>query len=195
MTKNKANNHAGSTRWLTGVAIFTAIVIVLQLIGRYIHFGPFSISLVLVPIVTGAILYGSSAGAWLGFAFGATVLIGGDAAPFMAVNPIGTIVTCIAKGILAGLTVAFVYSLLQKRNENFATIVSSFICPVVNTGVFLLGCLAFFMPTLREWAGGKDVGVYMITGLVGINFLIELAVNMILTPIIIRLVKIGRKSR
>ena len=40
------------TRTLTGVALFTAIVAVLQLVGAFIRFGPFSISLVLVPIVS-----------------------------------------------------------------------------------------------------------------------------------------------
>ena len=47
-----------TTRTITGVAIFTAIVIVLQLLGSFIRFGPFSISLVLIPIVVGAALYG-----------------------------------------------------------------------------------------------------------------------------------------
>ena len=50
-------------------------------------------------------------------------------------------------------------------------------CPVVNTGVFLLGCQFFFLPTIREWAamyGYADAGTYMIFGLAGFNFLIEL---------------------
>ena len=37
-------NNTGKTRKLTGIAIFTAIVIVLQLLGSFIRFGPFSIS-------------------------------------------------------------------------------------------------------------------------------------------------------
>ena len=81
------------TRTLTGVALFTAIVVVLQLVGAFIRFGPFSISLVLVPIVVGAALYGPAAGAWLGLVFGLVVLISGDAAAFLAVNPLGTVVT------------------------------------------------------------------------------------------------------
>ena len=59
-----------STRTLTGVALLTAIVVVLQLLGSFIRFGTFSISLVLVPIVVGAALYGAWAGCWLGFVFG-----------------------------------------------------------------------------------------------------------------------------
>ena len=91
------------TRTLTGVALFTAIVAVLQLVGAFIRFGPFSISLVLVPIVVGAALYGPKAGAWLGLVFGVVVLLSGDAAAFLAVNPWGTIVTVLVKGAAAGL--------------------------------------------------------------------------------------------
>ena len=41
-------NQRMSTRTLTGLAILTAVVVVLQLLGSFIHFGPFSISLVLM---------------------------------------------------------------------------------------------------------------------------------------------------
>ena len=59
-----------STRTMVLVAVMTSLVVVLQLLGSFIRFGPFSISLVLVPIVIGAAVCGSAAGAWLGFAFG-----------------------------------------------------------------------------------------------------------------------------
>ncbi len=58
------------TKKIVGIGIFTAIVVVLQLLGSFIRFGTFSISLVLIPIVVGAALYGIGAGAWLGLAFG-----------------------------------------------------------------------------------------------------------------------------
>ena len=78
-----------------------------------------------------------------------------------------------------------------------ATIAAAFICPVVNTGVFLLGCLVFFMPTINEWAAGlgfESAGAYMITGLVGLNFVFELVVNLVLGPVIVRLVDLGKKE-
>ena len=79
------------TRTMTGVALLTAIVVVLQLLGSFIRFGMFSISLVLVPIVIGAALYGAGAGAWLGFMFGVAVLISGDAAAFLTLSVFGTV--------------------------------------------------------------------------------------------------------
>lgn len=186
-----------NTKKLVGIALFTAIVVVLQLIGSAIKFGQFSISLVLIPIVVGTALYGIGAGAWLGLVFGVTVLISGDAAAFLTVDVFGTIVTVLLKGTLAGLAAGAVYKLIEKKNKYTATIAAAFICPVVNTGVFLLGCLVFFMPTINEWAAGlgfESAGAYMITGLVGLNFVFELVVNLVLGPVIVRLVDLGKKE-
>ena len=69
------------TKNMVGVGLFTAIVMVLQFLGGGIKFGIFSISLVLVPIVVGAALYGWKAGALLGFAFGVAVLLSGCLPP------------------------------------------------------------------------------------------------------------------
>ena len=186
-----------NTKKLVGIALFTAIVVVLQLIGSAIKFGQFSVSLVLIPIVVGTALYGIGAGAWLGLVFGVTVLISGDAAAFLTVDVFGTIVTVLLKGTLAGLAAGAVYKLIEKKNRYVATIAAAFICPVVNTGVFLLGCLVFFMPTINEWAAGlgfESAGAYMITGLVGLNFVFELVVNLVLGPVIVRLVDLGKKE-
>lgn len=183
-----------NTKKIAGLGLLTAIVVVLQLLGAFIRFGPFSISLVLIPIVVGAALYGKMAGAWLGLAFGVAVLASGDAGAFLAVNPVGTVVTVLLKGLLAGLLAGVCYSLIEKKNKVFATIMSAIICPIVNTGVFLIGCRLFFFDTIKEWAGGTDVLVYMVTGLVGFNFLFELGANLILSPTIIKLVSLGRKE-
>ena len=190
-------SNPGKTRKLAGLAIFTAIVIVLQLLGSFIRFGPFSISLVLIPIVVGAAMYGTAAGAWLGFIFGLVVLLSGDAAAFLGVNALGTIITVIAKGTLAGLCAGLVFRALEKTNTYVAVIVSAVVCPVVNTGIFLIGCLLFFMETINGWAaaaGFASAGTYMIVGLVGLNFVFELLVNVILSPVIVRIIAIGKKG-
>ncbi len=186
-----------NTKKLVGIGLFTAIVVVLQLLGSFIRFGTFSISLVLIPIVVGTALYGIGAGAWLGLAFGITVLISGDAAPFLAVNVFGTVATVLLKGALCGLCAGLIYKALEKKNKYVATICAAITAPVVNTGVFLLGCLAFFMPTITAWGEGlgfESVGKYMLVGFVGFNFLFELAVNVVLSPVIVRLINIGKKE-
>ena len=193
MNRKSMNIHT-----LTGVGIFTAIVIVLQLLGSFIRFGPFSISLTLIPIVVGAALYGPWAGAWLGFVFSMVVLISGDAGAFLAVNVFGTILTVIVKGTAAGFAAGAVFRALEKVNVTLAVICAAVICPVVNTGLFLLGCKLFFMETITGWGqamGFENVGKYMIYGLVGGNFLFEMLSNIILSPVILRLIRIGRKEK
>lgn len=180
---------------LAVMGVLTAIVIVLQALAIGIRFGTFSITLVLVPIVVGAALYGWKAGAWLGLVFGAVVLMN-DAAAFLAVSVPGTVVTCLLKGILAGIAAAAVYRLLENKNRWLAILAAAIVCPVVNTGVFLLGCLIFFYDTISEWAAGAgfaNVGAYLIVGFVGINFLVETAINLCLSTVIVRVLSIIKR--
>ena len=180
-------------------AVLTALVVILQFLGAFIKFGPFSISLVLVPIVIGCATCGVAVGAWLGLVFGFTVLISGDAGAFLAVNAVGTVITVLLKGAACGFFAGLIYKALQKYNRYVAVVVSAVVCPLINTGVFLLGCLAFFMPTIAEWAltlgFGDNTAQYMIVGLVGANFLFELGINVVLSPVIVRLLAIREKQR
>ena len=175
-------------------ALLSAIVLVFQYMGSFIKFGPFSVSLVLVPIVIGAAVCGTKASAWLGFVFGLAVLISGDAAAFMVVSPLGTVLTVLVKCVLCGLAAGIVYNAIKKHSAYGAVILSAIVCPIVNTGVFLIGCKLFFMSLINDWAQAAgfadNAGLYMIVGLVGFNFLFEMLVNVLLSPIILRLLKI-----
>lgn len=186
------------TKNLVGIGLFTAIVVVLQVLAVGLRaLGLFSISLVLVPIVVGAAVYGWKGGAWLGFAFGVAVLLSGDAAAFLAVDIPGTILTVLLKGTLCGLCAGGVYKLLERRSKFLAVMTAAVVCPLVNTGVFLLGCRLFFFDTITAWgaaAGFQNVGTYMIFGLTGINFLIELGVNLVLAPVVARLISLGKRN-
>lgn len=192
-TKNRS-----SLQRLTLGAILTALVVILQLMGSFIHLGMFSISLVLIPIVVGAATCGPWIGAWLGFIFGVTVLLSGDAAAFLAVDVFGTILTVLLKGTLCGLCAGLVYRWLAKWNQYVAVFAAAIVCPLVNTGVFLLGCFVFFYETVAGWgaaAGFGDNAVqYMFFGLAGGNFLFELGFNIVLSPIIVRLLNITKKT-
>ena len=189
------NKKQMSTRTMVTGALLTALVIILQFVGASIKLGPFSVSLVLIPIAIGAITCGKMVGTWLGLVFGIVVLASGDAAPFWAVNVPGTIVTVLLKGMACGFISGLVYEILMKltKKSYVSAIVAALICPIVNTGIFLLGCLVFFMKTVTEWAGGGNVGAYMILTLVGVNFLFEMAVNIIFAPAISHIVKVVKK--
>lgn len=176
-------------------AILTALVIVLQFLGSFIRFGPFSISLVLIPIVIGAATCGTRISTWLGFAFSVVVLMT-DAAAFLAISIPGTIVTVLLKGTAAGLVAGLVYRLVEKFNRYVAVIVAAVICPIVNTGIFVLGCFTFFFAEIESWglAGGFAGGIeYIFIGMIGLNFLVELATNVILSPVAVRIISIKKK--
>ena len=185
------------TKTLVGIGLFTAIVFVLQFLSMFTRFATFSLTFVLVPIVVGAAMYGWKAGAWLGFVFGGAVLATGDAALFLAVNPLATVLVVLIKGTACGLVAGLIYKGLESKNKSLAVIVAAISAPVVNTGIFLIGCRLFFYETVSGWgvaAGFDNAAAYMFVGLAGINFIIELAINIILAPTISRLIKIGKKS-
>ena len=186
------NNSNGKTRRLAGLALFTAIVVVLQLLGSFIKVGPFAVSLVLIPIVVGAAVYGVKAGAWLGFVFGVVVTIavvtGADAGGYImfSARPV--------MGTAAGYVAGLVYRAISKKNSLAGVIVAAAAAPVVNTGLFVLAMLLFYQPQLQAWAGDTAVATYIVTGLVGVNFLLELGVNLVLSPTITRLIAAGKKG-
>lgn len=185
---------------MVGMAIFIAIIVVLQIVGSFIRFGAFSISLVLIPIVVGAAMYGPAAGAVFGGAFGAVVLVntisGADIGAHMlwVVNPAITAVLCLAKGILAGYAAGLVYLALSKKNIYTGTICAAFVCPVVNTGIFIAAMNIFYRDTLALWAGNSSILYYSFMGLAGTNFLLELGVNIVLSPAVVRIINAVKKA-
>ena len=191
----RSKQNAAQIRTLTLGAILTAMVIVLQMLGQFIRFGPFSISLVLVPIVIGAAMCGPKISTWLGFIFGVAVLMT-DAAAFLAISVPGTVITVLLKGMMAGLAAGLICKVFEKKNRTLAVILTAIVCPLVNTGIFLLGCVVFFLDTVTQWgvgAGFDNVGAYLIFGMVGINFLVEMAMNIFLSPVVVRLLNVGKR--
>lgn len=180
-------------RNMVGVAILMAIVIVLQLLGQFVKFGPASVSLVLVPIIVGAAIYGPGAGALLGFTFGVVVLLQPDTSFFYGMNVFGTVVIVLLKGTLCGYLSGLIYRLLSKKNSFFGVIVAAMVCPVINTSIFFLGCLVFFKDALAA-TGIENVALYVITVFIGINFIAEFAVNVVCAPMIERLLRTIKKQ-
>lgn len=186
---------SAKTQRLTGLALMTGIIIVLQIVASFIKFGPFTITLALAPIIIGAALYGAGAGAYLGGVFGIVVFIacvagwdfGGNI--LFTARPLVTLILCVVKGALAGLAAGAVYRALAQRSPMAGSILAGIMCPVVNTGIFCLGLAGFYYDTLVAWAGGTALVYYVITVLVGLNFLLEMAINLVLSSVIVRVVK------
>lgn len=173
-------------RKMTGVALLMALVVVLQLLGGMIPpVGGFTISLVLIPIVLGAALYGPKTGALLGATFGVVVVIGcvtgtdaGGAMVFQA-NPLLCVLVVMVKGTLAGLLSGIVYAALKGRNQTLAMVLAAVVCPLVNTGIFIISMMTFFIDVLAAWASGGDILGYILSGLVLCNVVPELVINVL----------------
>lgn len=178
---------------MVGIALMAAIVVVLQLLGSFIKFGSVSISLVLIPIVVGAAMYGPSAGAILGSVFSVVVLMQPDTAFFYGISFFGTVLTVLVKGTMAGFLAGLVYQLLCKKNQWLAVIASAVVCPVVNTGLFSLGCRLFFWDAFAEMGDGNALMI-LLTVMIGFNFFAELGANMICSPVILRILHLAKRK-
>ncbi len=188
------------TQKLTGTAILAAIIVVLTVFCTFIKFGPFSITLALAPIIIGGAVYGAATGALLGGVFGLIVLLtgilgwdGGTVMYLMSMSAIGTVLICLVKGAAAGWLASLVCRAIGKKSTLAGVICGGIVCPVVNTGLFVLGMMVFFMDTLSGWAGGQNLLAYVVLGLCGVNFLVELAVNLLLSAAITRILKVVKK--
>lgn len=196
-TKKNSQWTAKKTMTVVVMGVLTAVIVVLQVFAGSIQLGSIAnITLVLAPIIVGAALYGWKAGAWLGAVFSAVVLISGQAAFFMAMSIPGTIVTVLLKGTLAGIAGGVMYRLVEKKNRTAAVITAGIVTPVVNTGIYILGCLVFFKDFLQAGveADGRGLFAYIIFVVVGLNFVIELAINLVLSSAIVLILNVVQKE-
>ena len=190
------NGSQIQTEKLVLIALLMALVAILSYFGGFIKIGGLaSISLTLIPIVLGAALCGAHVGALLGAVSGVVFFMTADAAFWFGLSIPGTIITVMIKGIMAGYLAGLAYKFLEKYNRYVAVFVSAIVAPIVNTAIFLLGCLIFFMDTVSAGAAaeGMSVGGYLIIFFVGLNFVFELIVNIILSPAILRIINIKKK--
>lgn len=193
------------TTKLVELGIFVALVLVIQLLGGAVKVGPISISLVLIPIAVGGILLGPLCGAVLGLTFGVATVIGGltGADPFTATllnsgawGAIFTTLLCLVKGTMAGFVSAFIYKLLAPKSKVAAVLLAAVAAPIVNTGLFILGALTVLNSLITQnfVGSGSNIIYFVFIGCAGVNFLIELAVNVIFTPAIRRILTAVRRG-
>ena len=156
-------------------------------------------SSVLIPIVIGAAVYGIGAGALLGATFGTIVYIncvtGADpgGAMVLQASPILCFLVVMGKGTLAGAASGLVFKLLSGKNLYLAMLLAAIVCPIVNTGTFILCMVLFFNEVLTVWAAGSALVGYILSGLVLANFVPELIINVLFSPASVRIKKIVDK--
>lgn len=188
------NKFNFSAKQITGIAVLLALVIVLQAVGGTVSIGVVQLNFTLIPIVLGGILFGAWVGALTGLACGIVVLIQViiGIVPFYTIiwagDPIVVAITCIVKTTAAGFLAGFIYKLIAKKNKIVAIFVASAIVPVVNTSLFVIGCLCM-TNSIYAMAGTQNVFTFILVSIVTFNFFIELAINLIVAPALNRVFK------
>ena len=190
-------------RKLIYTAMFAAVVVVLQMFVS-IPVGMFTITLTLVPIMLGAILFGPASGAFLGGVFGVVVAIqvvtgaaGLLSTEMFLQTPVITVILCVLKGTLAGWAPGLIYRAFAKHEKiKLGVIISAVACPIVNTGIFALGLFVFYNALISTWAINNAFAngfTFVMVGCIGLNFLVEFAVNVLLIPVALRMIKIVKR--
>lgn len=192
-------NNFFSAKRVTGMAVLLALVLVLQIFGGSITIGAVQLNFTLIPIVLGAMFYGPIVGGILGLSCGVVVLVQVimGLVPFYTLiwtnDPVVTTLTCLVKTTAAGVLAGFVFDWLSKKNAILAVFVASAIVPIVNTMLFVIGCL-FMTGSVYDMAGEQNVLVFILVSIVTFNFFIELAVNMVVAPALHTVYKVLKKT-
>ena len=187
------------------MAVLLALVVILQGALGTVMIGAVQLNFTLIPIVLGAILYGPAVGGILGFACGLVVLIqvmmGGS--PFYAIiwtnTPLITTLTCLVKTTVAGVVAGWFFRILSKKYTLIGVFVASATVPILNTGLFILGCLCMndsivlFQNMLPDFIGMNPF-IFILVVLVTFNFFVELTINLVLSPMLYRVIGIVDKK-
>lgn len=168
-------------RQIAGIGILTAIIAVLQYLANVLPMGTLPFSLGLFPIALGAVMYGPLAGLFLGVIEGGMIIIAPSTELFMSFNPWFTVILCLTKTGLAGLFAGLIYLPFKKKLPLVGSILASFICPIVNTGLFILGTFFVFGGAFGHSIGWEYLS-FIFTVLIGFNFFVELVINGALSP-------------
>ena len=176
-------NKREKIRQIAGVAVLTALAVILVFLSTPIQFTigtPINLSLIVVALV--AIIYGPVAGFLVGFICGGFFLF--SSSVYFAISIPGTILICTLKEGVAGLIAGYIFKALSKKNEIIASIIAALVVPIINTTVYIIGSLIFFKGVFGE----------LINAFIAINFILEFSLTIVLTPTILKVVKIVKKK-
>lgn len=171
-----------NARIIATTGLLLAVEIILQLLGILIP-GTVNINLSLIPVTIGAIMFGPLVGGFLGFMNGIVVLCSPNTISlFMSISPGGTVLTCLTKCLLAGVAAGFIMKPFKNKNQIIGSVLASIAVPLLNTLIFSIYCYLFFMPGLGSMGVTSYATIFTI--FIGINFLFEIIINVVITPIL-----------
>ncbi|MGN1078143.1 MAG: ECF transporter S component [Candidatus Gallimonas sp.] len=189
-------------------AVLLALVVVLQLFASAIPMFGVTINLSLIPIVLAGIFFGMWGGGFMGLVSGlitfiVTAVMGREpsTAFLFQTNPAVLTLICIGKTTVAGFVSGLVYRLIAKKNALVAAYVASALVAILNTGIYMLG-MVLMKDNVASFLGTEataQVVFVTVFGLIWLNFVLEIAVNVLFAPAVHRIVlvvekKVGKKS-
>ena len=185
-----------TTKTITGTALLTAIELVLIVISNYVSIGPVNINLALVPIAVAGMVFGPLSGLFIGLVNGlVTILSPSTQAIFMPIAPFGTVLICLLKTGFAGFLCGLIYipfkNMQSNKRKMVGSVLASVTVPIINTGIFTIGCYTFFSPWLADVTNASQYDnsfVVLIMVILGINFIFEFSISLLLSPSINMLV-------
>ena len=183
------NNETKRTRLtvqdMVRLSVLVAIMLLLELTGLgMIRTAGLEITLLLVPVIVGAIVMGPGAGAFLGGVFGCISFwecFGKSTfgVALLAIDPVGTFLVCVPTRILAGFVCGLVFKALHKLDKSnlWSFGVAGLAGALCNTALFMTTlCLFFynsdFIQSVAQTLGTANFFLFVVA-FVGINGLVE----------------------
>lgn len=187
---------AKNTTALVRLALLTALELVMAYTPLgYLRTPGLEITFLMIPVVLGAVLMGPAAGAFLGGVFGLTsfgTCFGTSAfgAALLAINPVGTFITCVAARVLAGWLCGLCYRALSRSHRPGGAVLwlATLIGPLLNTVFFMTGLVLFFYRTdyIQSFVsamGAANPFVFAVM-FVGLQGLLEAAVCCVVSALV-----------
>lgn len=200
ITKNQ------NTLRMVQLGLFTAIILLMAFTPLgYIKTPGLEITLLVVPVTVGAILFGPTGGAILGGIFGLTSFLqcfgmSAFGAVLLNINPIGTFIVTVVSRILMGWLTGLAFRAFRKSRavKGIAYAAASLAGPLLNTLLFMTTLLLFFYNTEYIQSIAKSLGTgnifAFVIAFVGINGLIEAAVCFVLGTAVSKAVDLFSKK-
>ncbi len=195
MKKNKI-------REMAQLAILIAIMLLFAFTPLgYLKIGAIELTLMVLPVAIGAIVLGPAAGAILGGVFGLTSFIqcfGTSAIGvfLLGVNPFFTFLTCMVPRVLCGWLSGLLFRALHRidRTRIASYFAASLSTALLNTIFFMGAILLFFwhndafLGQMSDWGIATESVWVFLVAFVGINGIVEAAVNFVVAAAIAKAV-------
>jgi len=145
---NPPARGSSKTLMLAQLGILAAIMLILHFTGLgYFKFGIFEMTIMLVPVIIGAITLGPIGGAVLGVLFGISVCLVPGTQGVMALNAPAVIILCVGvRGLGIGSLIGVIFKGVKRfdRDKVWSYEATGLIAAMLNTFITLAGLVVIF---------------------------------------------------